>query len=342
MSFRSNPGRGCPYGCDFCTVTGFFGRQLRFRSNESVIAELLALKRVAERDAALVTVFFVDDNFAINRPRLKSLLRDMIRHDACLPWTGQISVNLLDDEELVDLIHRSGGRFIFMGLESVDPDSLKSAHKAFNKPADYARTLERMARHDVYAITSFIVGLDGDRPGTAKRLEAAIATWPPVLPVFGLLTPYPATPLYDKLAAAGRLTRPTHWLESGSFRATFEPEGFTTDLFEQEVRQAWARCYRPSMFARTQEWLVARGKGMEKQVTFLIARLLFRGIYFRQASGWSWVRLLGANLPTITRLVAGQLLRRRPRPAPLSRVPTAPTAVAPEPGVSVERDSAAA
>jgi hypothetical protein len=81
---------------------------------------------------------------------------------------------------------------------------------------------------------------------------------------------------------------------------------------------------------------------MEKQVTFLIARLLFRGIYFQQASGWSWVRLLGANLPTITRLVAGQLLRRRPRPAPLPRAPIAPTAVAPEAGISIESDSAAA
>ena len=190
---------------------------------------------MAKRDRALVSVFFVDDNFAINRIRLKSLLREMIARDACLPWTGQISVNLLDDEELVDLIHRSGGRFIFMGLESVDPVSLKSAHKAFNKPADYGRILERMARHDIYAITSFIVGLDGDRPGTAARLEAEIAKWPPVLPVFGLLTPYPATPLYDKLKASGRLLRPTHWLGSGSFKATFEPEGFTTESFEAET-----------------------------------------------------------------------------------------------------------
>ncbi len=184
-------GRGCPYGCEFCSVTGFFGRDLRYRSNESVIAELLSLKRVAKRDRALISVFFVDDNFAIDRKRLKSLLRDMIARDACVPWTGQISVNLLDDEELVELIHRSGGRFIFMGLESVDPGSLKSAHKSFNKPADYGRILERMARHDIYAITSFIVGLDGDRPGTAARLEAEIAKWPPVLPVFGLLTPIP-------------------------------------------------------------------------------------------------------------------------------------------------------
>ena len=146
-------GRGCPYGCEFCTVTGFFGRQLRFRSNESVIAELLALKRRAARERALVSVFFIDDNFAINRDRVKSLLRDMIRLDACLPWVAQISVNLLDDPELVELIGASGGRFIFMGLESVNVDSLKGARKSFNKPAEYGRTpraagrAERLRHH---------------------------------------------------------------------------------------------------------------------------------------------------------------------------------------------------
>ena len=305
-------GRGCPYGCEFCSVTGFFGRQLRFRSNESVIQELLTLKRVAKRDRALVSVFFVDDNFAINRPRLKSLLREMIARDACLPWTGQISVNLLDDEELVDLIHQSGGRYIFMGLESVDPVSLKSARKGFNKPSDYARTLELMASRDVYAITSFIVGLDGDRPGTADRLEAELAQWPPVLPVFGLLTPYPGTPLYDKLLEAGRMTRPTHWLEQGVFKATFKPDNFTPESLEAEMGRAWARCYRPSAYARTQSWLVARGKPMDQQVAFLVSRLLFRGIYFPQKNAWSWVRLLGANLPTVLRLVFRQVFRLNP------------------------------
>jgi len=310
-------GRGCPYGCEFCTVTGFFGRQLRFRSNESVIGELLALKRVASRDRALVNVFFVDDNVAIDRGRLKSLLRDMIRHDACVPWVGQISVNLLDDEELVDLIQQSGGRFIFMGLESVDGDSLKSVKKAFNKPANYARTLERLASRDIYAVTSFIVGLEGDRPGTAKRLEAEIENWPPVLPIFGLLTPFPATPLYDKLKAEGRLLRPTHWLDGRAFEATFQPTNFTKESAEAEVREAWTRCYRPRVFARTQRWLTSRDRGLEKQVMFLVARLLFRGIYFRQ-SAWSWIRLLGANLPTIVRLVARELSgSSKPGPAPI-------------------------
>ncbi len=328
-------GRGCAYGCEFCTVTGFFGRQLRFRSNESVIAELLALKRRAEREHALVNVFFIDDNFAINRNRLKSLLRDMIRLDARLPWVAQISVNLLDDPELVELVGASGGRFIFMGLESVNVDSLKGVRKSFNRPAEYGRALERLAEQNVYAITSFIVGLEDDRPGTAALIEAQVSTWPPVLPVFGLLTPFPATPLYERLATAGRLINPTHWLGMAAFKATFRFAHFTPDEAEAEMREAWRQAYRPEAFARTQRWMVASGKSFESQVTLLVARLIFRGIYFQQGTAWSWIRVLAANSPTIARIVWRRLFVRPEVPAPAAPLePSGAPALVREPGAA--------
>src|SRR4029077_9368459 len=140
----------------------------------------------------------------------KSLLREIIAREAQVPWIAQISMNLLRDEELVSLIAQSGGIWIFMGLESIDPENLKSVAKDFNKPAEYAAVLERLparnlypraaftllvldlARHNLYAITSFIFGMDGDHPGVAERTLEQIRSWPPGLPVFGLLTPYPA------------------------------------------------------------------------------------------------------------------------------------------------------
>jgi radical SAM superfamily enzyme YgiQ (UPF0313 family) len=77
-------GRGCPYGCDFCTVIGFFGGSIRFRSNQSIVDEMLRLKARAQRTHGKIAVFFVDDNFAINAKRTKSLLRDIIAAGAQL------------------------------------------------------------------------------------------------------------------------------------------------------------------------------------------------------------------------------------------------------------------
>jgi radical SAM superfamily enzyme YgiQ (UPF0313 family) len=306
-------GRGCPYGCEFCTVTGFFGDSIRFRSNESVVNELLMLKKLEKREKGKVAVFFIDDNFAINPRRTKSLLREIIARGAQVPWVAQISMNLLRDEELVSLISQSGGRWIFIGLESIDPENLKSVSKGFNKPDQYQEVLERLARHDLYAITSFIFGMDGDREGVAARTLEAIRAWPPGLPVFGLLTPYPATPLYDRLATAGRLTRPKHWLEFKPFTMSFTPLGITTEQAEAEVREAWTSSYSPQTIDSTMEWLGS--KSFPDRLIHLLCRLAFRGIYFPQMKRRDWMEVLYRNRgPILNLLVQAVGLKLSPKP----------------------------
>ena len=310
-------GRGCPYGCEFCTVTGFFGDSIRFRSNESVVNELLMLKALEKREKGKVAVFFIDDNFAINPRRTKSLLREIIACGAQVPWVAQISMNLLRDEELVSLISQSGGRWIFMGLESIDAENLKSVSKGFNKPEEYQAVLERLARYNLYAITSFIFGMDGDRAGVAQRTLQAIRSWPPGLPVFGLLTPYPATPLYDRLAEAGRLTRPQHWLEFKPFTMAFKPLGITIEQAEAEVRQAWTSSYSPPAIASSMQWLGS--KPFPDRLIHLLSSLAFRGIYFPQMKQGDWMQVLFENRGPILRLLAQALalkFKRRPRQQP--------------------------
>src|SRR3989442_9924240 len=167
-TFRIIPmesGRGCPYGCEFCTVTGFFGDSIRFRTNESVVNELLLLKARAREERGQIAVFFIDDNFAINVKRTKSLLRDIIAANAQVHWVAQISANLLRDEELVDLIAASGGKWIFIGMESIDPTNLASVNKGFNKPGEYAAVLDRLGQRHGYSVTSLNFWIDH---GTAK------------------------------------------------------------------------------------------------------------------------------------------------------------------------------
>jgi radical SAM superfamily enzyme YgiQ (UPF0313 family) len=320
--FPVETGRGCPYGCEFCTVTGFFGDSIRFRSNDSVVTELLKLKSLEKRQKGKIVVFFIDDNFAIDPKRAKSLLREIIARNAQIPWIGQISMNLLRDEELVSLIAQSGGKWIFIGLESIDPETLKSIRKGFNKPEHYGEILERLARYGVYAITALIFGMDGDRPGVAKRTLEVIRSWPPGLPVFGLLTPYPATPLYERLALAGRLTRPKHWLEFKPFSMDFSPAGISSEQAEAEVREAWRESYTPAANARAMRLL--ESGNLPDRVIHLLSRLAFRGIYFPQMNRKEWVRVLFQNRSSILRVIAQALkmkLRSRPN-APLLRRPS--------------------
>src|SRR5215468_739892 len=299
-------GRGCPYGCDFCTVTGFFGDAIRFRSNQSVVNELLSLKRRAAAEQGQMAVFFIDDNFAINLKRTKSLLRDIIDQGAVIPWVAQISINLLKDEELLDLIKESGGRWIFIGLESVESENLAAVNKGFNKPKDYKLALDRLADRGIYAITSFIFGMDGDTAGVAKRTHEVMETWPPGLPVYGLMTPYPATPLYDRLLQAGRLTRPKHWLDFRPFRMAYTPDNITIEQAEAEVREAWARSYSPKAIADGLERI--RKRPFRERSVMFVARLAFRGIYFPQMKRRDWVALIWNNRQTLRSLCQEALI----------------------------------
>lgn len=294
-------GRGCPYGCDFCTVTGFFGDSIRFRSNRSIVDEMLRLKARARSTRGQIAVFFVDDNFAINVKRTKSLLRDIIAAGAELSWVGQISANLLKDEELIDLIAASGGRWIFIGMESLDAANLASVKKSFNKPADYAGVLEALARRHVYAITSFIFGLDHDTPGVAERTLAQMREWPPVLPVFGQITPYPATPLYARLQKEGRLTRPRHWLEFAPFQMAHTPLNMSVEEVRDEARYAWTHSYSPAATEKALDSIA--DEPVPYKISHLASRLFFRGIYFPQKGVWGWLKLIAQNRNSIHRVV---------------------------------------
>ena len=313
-SFRIIPvesGRGCPYGCEFCTVTGFFGDSIRFRTNESVVNELLLLKARARKEKGQMAVFFIDDNFAINVKRTKSLLRDIIAAGAQVHWVAQISANLLRDEELVDLIAASGGKWVFIGMESIDPTNLKDVNKGFNKPGEYAEVLERLAKRNVYAITSFIFGMDNDTTGVAERTLSQVRTWPPGLPIFGLLTPLPATPLYKRLEVAGRLTRPKHWKEFIPFAMAHTPLKMTIEEAHAEVKYGWAHAYSPEALAHAVDSLDDQPLGY--RINIFIARICFRGIYFPMMGKFAWVKVVFENRRTILRLARDAFFGRRGR-----------------------------
>ena len=113
---------GCPFDCTFCSVTAMFGKKYRFRSAESVVAEL--------KDKRPQLIFFYDDNFAANRKRLKRLLQMMIDEGLAVPWSAQVRTDVVRDQELLDLMRRSGCHLVYLGLESVNQKTLDEFEKS--------------------------------------------------------------------------------------------------------------------------------------------------------------------------------------------------------------------
>jgi hypothetical protein len=157
--------------------------------------------------------------------------------------------------------------------------------------------LNRLAERNIHAVTSFIIGLDNDTPGVADRILQQVRTWPAGLPIFGQLTPFPSTPLYQRLLKDGRLIRPKHWLKFERYSMAHTPLKMTIDETHRELRHAWAASYSPE-----RNWEVIQSmkpKAVGPRVFHLISRLVFRGIYFPQTTKLAWLKVVFQNRRTI-------------------------------------------
>ena len=142
--------------------------------------------------------------------------------------------------------------------------------------------------------------MDNDTTGVANRTVDEIESWAPGLPVFGQLTPFPATPLYERLEKAGRLDRPKHWLDFAPFLMAHNPLKMTIEDAKDETFDAWSRSYSPER--NYQAIMQIREAPIDVRVSHLVARLFFRGIYFPQMSKRAWVKLLFDNRRSILTL----------------------------------------
>jgi radical SAM superfamily enzyme YgiQ (UPF0313 family) len=181
--------RGCPHNCSFCSVTSVFGRRYRFKRNEQIIDEL---RPILHR-----SVCFGDDNFCANSKRTKSLLRDMIAQKAVpLRWSGQMCVKDASDNELLGLMQETRCRIMYVGIESVNADTLKKFGKAHQTDA-IKECVDNLHRHNIGIHGMFVVD-SKDNVETAREIvdyaiEADIDTIQ-ICP----LTPLPGTVVYEE------------------------------------------------------------------------------------------------------------------------------------------------
>src|SRR5262245_3919127 len=161
--------------------------------------------------------------------------------------------------------------------------------------------------------------MDGDTAGVAQRTQQVMESWPPGLPVYGLMTPYPATPLYDRLLQSGRLTRPKHWLDFRPFRMAYTPDRISIEQAEAEVREAWMQAYSPQSIGRALSSI--RNRPFRERSVMFFAKLAFRGIYFPQIRRWHCFLLIWENRHTLFSLCREAIMdfwpnrKRRDTPA---------------------------
>lgn len=198
--------RGCPFNCDFCDVTSLFGRVPRIKNKEQILQELDALYNIGWREK----VFFVDDNLIGNKEELKRKILPSIiewrRAKKCpLVFATQASINLADDEELMDSMARAGFGSVFLGIETPNEDSLAECGKLQNKNRDLTSCIKKIQRKGMNVQGGFIVGFDSDGPSIFERQIKFIQNSGIAIAMVGILTPFKGTRLYNRLKKENRI-----------------------------------------------------------------------------------------------------------------------------------------
>jgi radical SAM superfamily enzyme YgiQ (UPF0313 family) len=197
--------RGCPYNCDFCNVTVLFGHRPRVKSAEQIIAELDDLYRLGWRGG----VFFVDDNFIGNKKYLKeSLLPALIawrKGKVGMTFNTEASINLADDDELMQMMGDAGFNMVFIGIETPNEDSLAECGKKHNKNRDLIEDVKHIQRFGLQVQGGFIIGFDSDTTSIFQRQIEFIQKSGIVTAMVGLLQAPTGTRLYERMLSEGRL-----------------------------------------------------------------------------------------------------------------------------------------
>jgi radical SAM superfamily enzyme YgiQ (UPF0313 family) len=220
--------RGCPYDCSFCSVTPTFGRKMRYRSVDRVVAE------IARHDPSATNIFFYDDNFAASPSRAREILAGLRTLPRGFSWSAQVRADVANDESLLAEMRATGCETFYIGLESVDPASLKAVDKK-QEISQVARNLDRIHEAGIDVHGMFIFGFDTDTDDTVARTVEFARKHHLFSVQFMLLTPLPGSRLAREMNAAGRILT-EDWSRYDSHHVCYWPVHVTpTELQHQQI-----------------------------------------------------------------------------------------------------------
>jgi Fe-S oxidoreductase len=197
--------RGCPFQCEFCDIIVLYGRKPRTKAPGQLLAELDYLYNLGWRDP----VFMVDDNFIGNKRNVKLLLKELkvwqAERQYPFKFTTEASVNLAEDQELMQLMVDCNFRSVFLGIETPDEDSLELTHKYQNNRNPLNEAVEKIIRSGLRVMAGFIIGFDGEKKGAGDRIAKFVEETTIPTAMFSMLQVLPNTALWHRLKKEGRL-----------------------------------------------------------------------------------------------------------------------------------------
>jgi len=240
--------RGCNFNCDFCSITAFHKASQNHRPAAEVAAEMEATGRRR--------FFIVDDNIVSQPQMARALCRELI--PLSISWVGQASIHIAHDDELLDLMVKSGCKGVLIGMESLDPLNLRDMGKEWNLAAGtYADSLRRFRDHGLAVYGTFVFGYDNDDADTIRRSVEFAIEQKLFLAAFNQLIPFPGTPLYQRLQRERRLIVPKWWLNPRSCvgDVTFRPKRMQPEELQEQCLNARRQFYRwGSIFRRMSDF----------------------------------------------------------------------------------------
>jgi radical SAM superfamily enzyme YgiQ (UPF0313 family) len=262
-------GRGCHFRCEFCAIQSYFSNTQTRRPIDHILDEVKRIKKPL--------IFFVDDNITSNMEQAKEFFRALI--PLKIRWVSQASINAAHDEEFLRLIKESGCQGLLIGFETLNPDTLRRMRKGFNMMhGGYERALANLRRHGIRLYVTFILGYDEDNRDTLEETLAFAERHRFYIVAFNHLTPFPGTPLYDRLQREGRLLYERWWLDP-AYRygmVPFAPRGMTADDVKQRCIDARQRFYSFGSIARRSLDFEVNSRNWFMWTHFFSINLLFR------------------------------------------------------------------
>lgn len=225
--------RGCAHRCDFCTLAIMYQNRVRKRPIEAVAEEYGSFRGKV--------IILWDDNIAGDLAYAKELFRVLTRHRKW--WSSQAGIEAAYDEEFLSLAAKSGCKQLFVGLESISQASLNGVRKQFNHVSDYHRAIERIHAHGIAVQAGIVFGFDHDTPAIFRETLDFLESAGVQNVTFNILTPFPGTPLYQRLEAEGRILTRDWSKYNGRADVVFRPMQMTPEELLTGFQYANKRFY---------------------------------------------------------------------------------------------------